>query len=111
MGSLNACELEIDLFCRGMRVPDDVSLAGARNVTRTRAGLGSGLEVVLPTASHAKKEIWVNVPVVERFATHFAISVVWRSESRLPDRRRPFRTAVPGPTAQGATVVCATDVA
>lgn len=66
--ALNACELEIDLFCRGMRVPDDVSLDGARGVSRTRAGLGSGLEVVLPTGSSVKREIWVNVPVVEPFA-------------------------------------------
>ena len=65
---LNACELEIDLFCRGMRVPDDVPLDGARGISRTRAGLGSGLEVVLPTASWLKPEIWVNIPVVERFA-------------------------------------------
>ena len=65
---LNACELEIDLFCRGMRVPADVSLEGARGVSRTRAGLGSGLEVVLPAASAFQKDIWVNVPVAERFA-------------------------------------------
>ena len=64
----NACELEIDLFCHGMRVPDDISLDGARGVSRTRAGLGSGLEVVLPTGSAIKSEIWVNVPVVEQFA-------------------------------------------
>ena len=68
--SLNACELEIDLFCRGLRVPDSVSLAGARGVSRTRAGLGSGLEVVLPTGSRVKDEIWVNVPVTEDFARH-----------------------------------------
>lgn len=66
--SLNACELEIDLFCHGLRVPEDVSLSGARGVSRTRAGLGSGLEVVIPAASYLKDEIWVNVPVVERFA-------------------------------------------
>lgn len=65
---LNACELEIDLFCRGMRVPDDVPLEGVRGISRTRAGLGSGLEVVLPTGSRVKDEIWVNVPVVEPFA-------------------------------------------
>ena len=65
---LNACELEIDLFCRGMQVPDDTSLDGARGVSRTRAGLGSGLEVILPTGSGLKKEIWLNVPVVEPFA-------------------------------------------
>jgi hypothetical protein len=67
--SLNPCELEIDLFCRGMRVPDHVSLAGARGVSRTRAGLGSGLELVIPVGSRLKEEIWINVPVAERFAT------------------------------------------
>jgi hypothetical protein len=67
---LNACELEIDLFCRGMQVPEATSLDGARGVSRTRAGLGSGLEVVLPTGSAIKKEIWLNVPVVEPFAVN-----------------------------------------
>ena len=65
---LNSCELEIDLFCRGLRVPPEVPLDGARGVSRTRAGLGSGLEVVLPTRSRLKPEIWMNAPVVERFA-------------------------------------------
>jgi hypothetical protein len=51
-----------------MVVPPDVSLEGARTVTRTRAGLGSRLEVVLPSGSLLKDEIWVNVPVTERFA-------------------------------------------
>lgn len=64
---LNACELEIDLFCRGMRIPDETCLDGARGVSRTRAGLGSGLEVRLPTGSALKDEIWTNVPVVEPF--------------------------------------------
>ena len=68
--SLNACELEIDLFCHGLRLPDDVSLAGARGVSRTRAGLGSGLELAIPVVgSRLKPEVWVNAPVVERFAT------------------------------------------
>src|SRR5262249_35118354 len=65
--ALNACELEIDLFCRGLRVASDVSLEGARGISRTRAGLGSGLEIVLPTGSWLKRDIWMNVPVVERF--------------------------------------------
>jgi hypothetical protein len=64
---LNPCELEIDLFCRGVRVPDDVVLDGARGVRRTRAGLGSGLELVIPTGSWMKREIWMNAPVVESF--------------------------------------------
>jgi hypothetical protein len=65
---LNACELEIDLFCRGLRVPDDVVLEGARGVRRTRAGLGSGLELVIPTHTWLKPEIWMNAPVAEPFA-------------------------------------------
>ena len=65
---MNACELEIDLFCRGIRVPDNVSLDGARGISRTRAGLGSGLELVIPTGSRLKPEIWMNAPVAERFA-------------------------------------------
>jgi hypothetical protein len=65
---LNPCELEIDLFCRGIRIPPSVSLEGARGITRTRAGLGDGLEVVLPTGSWLKKQIWVNIPVEEAFA-------------------------------------------
>jgi hypothetical protein len=66
--ALNACELEIDLFCHGMRLPQDVSLAGVRGVARTRAGLGSGLDVAIDTHSRLKREVWVNVPVVEQFA-------------------------------------------
>jgi len=65
---LNACELEIDLFCRGLRVPESVALHGARGVRRTRAGLGSGLELVIPTGSWLKREIWINAPVAEAFA-------------------------------------------
>jgi hypothetical protein len=67
MPQLNACELEIDLLCRGLRI-SDTALADARSISRTRAGLGSGLEVILPTGSRLKQEIWVNVPVVEPFA-------------------------------------------
>ena len=65
---LNACELEIELFCRGIRIPDPVSLDGARGISRTRAGLGSGLEIVIPTGSWLKDRVWVNVPVEEAFA-------------------------------------------
>src|SRR5512135_410932 len=66
--SLNACELEIELFCRGIRIPDAVPLDGARGISRTRAGLGSGLEITIPTGSWLKDLIWVNVPVEESFA-------------------------------------------
>lgn len=60
----NPCELEIDLFCRGLRIAPSAA-EGVRLARRTRAGLGSGLELILPGSF---KEIWVNVPVVEAFA-------------------------------------------
>ena len=64
--TLNPCELEIDLFCSGIRIDDSCRLIeDARAVTRTRAGLGSGLEIVIPGSL---KDIWMNVPVEEDFA-------------------------------------------
>lgn len=80
-GVLNACELEIDLFCRGMQVPEATSLDGARGVSRTRAGLGSGLEVILPTRSALKKAIWTNVPVVEPFAAASPYRLIGTAET------------------------------
>jgi hypothetical protein len=65
--ALNACELEIDLFCSGLRIPDGIPLDDARGISRTRAGLGSGLEIVIPGGSWLKRRVWVNVPVEEPF--------------------------------------------
>jgi hypothetical protein len=49
-----------------MRVDPSCNLSqDARLVTRTRAGLGSGLEIVIPGPV---KDVWVNVPVEEPFA-------------------------------------------
>src|SRR4051812_25144460 len=60
---LKPVELEIELFCGGMRL--DASCDEARRIARTRARLGSGLEIVIPARP---KDILVNVPVTERFA-------------------------------------------
>jgi hypothetical protein len=65
---LNPCELEIDLFCKGLRIPPHVLLDGARGIRSTRAGLGSGLEIAIPVHTTLKDEIWMNVPVLEAFA-------------------------------------------
>jgi Radical SAM superfamily len=56
--------LKLDLYCHGMRVDESCLIEGdgGRQILRTRAGLGSGLEVVLPGG------LWTNVPVVEAFA-------------------------------------------
>src|SRR4029078_11786557 len=63
----NPALLKLDLYCQGIRL--DPSLTGegleergGRKILRTRAGLGSGLEVVLPG------NLWTNVPVAEPFA-------------------------------------------
>jgi hypothetical protein len=61
---LKPVELEIELFCRGMRLHPSVA-SDVAPIHRTRAGLGSGLELILPAE---QKPIRVNVPVVEPFA-------------------------------------------
>lgn len=62
-GVLKPVELEIELFCRGLRLEEDPD--HGRPIGRTRAGLGSGLEIVL---TGGRKKIWMNAPVVEPFA-------------------------------------------
>jgi hypothetical protein len=65
---LNPCQLQIDLLCRGIELDASCELArDARGFSRTRAGLGSGLEMVLAAAPPLAKEIWVNAPVHEPF--------------------------------------------
>jgi hypothetical protein len=60
----NPALLKLDLYCRGLRLDDSchVTEDGGRGVLRTRAGLGSGLELILPGG------LWTNVPVTEAFA-------------------------------------------
>jgi hypothetical protein len=62
---LNPAELKIDLLCRGLRIDPSCRLDDDRDAfTCSEAGLGSGLEIVLPAE---KRELWTNVPVNERF--------------------------------------------
>lgn len=62
---LNPGELEIELFCRGVRIGPSCTLeTDARAFSRTRAGLGSGLELVLPGDL---RDVWLNAPVLEHF--------------------------------------------
>ncbi|MCB1282574.1 MAG: hypothetical protein KDB18_13710, partial [Salinibacterium sp.] len=65
---MNPAELQIELFCRGLAIDPSCDLvADARHVARTRAGLGSGLELVIPGDL---KDLWLNVPVEEDFVEH-----------------------------------------
>ncbi len=59
-----SARLKLDLLCLGARLehPAWVEAGGGRPVLRTRAGLGSGLELVL------RGGLCVNVPVTETFA-------------------------------------------
>lgn len=73
---MNAARLTIELFCRGMRIDESCDLANdARSMRRTRAGLGSGLEICLPDR---RRERWINVPVVEEFAKRSPLVLVKR---------------------------------
>ena len=66
MHGLNPGELQLELFCRGLRLDAACTLDDdGRPIARTRAGLGSGLELVIPGRP---KDVWLNVPVAERFA-------------------------------------------
>ena len=60
----NHALLKLDLYCKGMRLDESclVEEDGGRKILRTRAGLGSGLELLLPGG------LWTNVPVTEPFA-------------------------------------------
>jgi hypothetical protein len=88
----NPCELAVELFCRGVRLDPACDLEGARGIARTRAGLGSGLEMVLAGAPPVGREVWVNVPVEEGFAA--GSPYVLRPGPELFDRRSEESYAV-----------------
>jgi hypothetical protein len=86
---LNPGELEVELFCRGLRIDPSCRLDDdARVFARTRAGLGSGLELVLPGPL---KDLWLNAPVEEDFAQRSPYRLVRRrsGEYRILDDRQP----------------------
>ena len=59
-GSANPAYLKLDLYCKGLRIDESCALGDdARQIIRNRAGLGSGLEVVIGA------EMFTNIPVVE----------------------------------------------
>lgn len=49
MARLNPGRLKLELFCNGVRIDESCTLeADTRPVKRTRGGLGSGLDIILP---------------------------------------------------------------
>ena len=86
---LNPCELEIDLFCKGIRVDDSCTPGEVgRPLVRTRAGLGSGLEIIIPGPI---KDVWANVPVEEPFARESCYRIVSDGDHfKVVDSRQGF---------------------
>jgi hypothetical protein len=88
-----AALLKLDLYCKGIRVPESTALEddGGRKILRTRAGLGSGLELILPGG------FWTNIPVTECFARHSPYRLAGARGSywieRVGERVAPVRLA------------------
>jgi len=93
---LKPIELEIELFCRGMQIdPSCHTESDGRRISRTRAGLGSGLEIVIPATP---KPIWVNVPVTEQFAQASLYSLQKRDDRYVvvdARNRASYEVAIP----------------
>jgi hypothetical protein len=94
----NPALLKLDLYCRGLRIDDSCCVVpdGGRAILRTRAGLGSGLELILPGG------LWTNVPVAEAFARSSPY-VLHRVEGCYVIRRHGARP----PGSGGSTLIVA----
>jgi uncharacterized radical SAM superfamily protein len=90
----NPALLKLDLYCKGVRLDDSCFIEedGGRKILRTRAGLGSGLELILPG------NLWTNVPVAESFAASSPYTL-HKSEAgyRLRYRDLPVSTVTLSP--------------
>lgn len=75
--------LKLDLYCRGAHIDDSLRVTdeGGRPILRTRAGLGSGLELIIPDGSPGG--MWTNVPTVETFVRHSPYVVRRRPEGTI----------------------------
>lgn len=63
MSEIPSARLKLELLCQGARIHASCCLEeDTRPIRRTRGGLGSGLDAVLPGT------VWVNIPVAEPFA-------------------------------------------
>ena len=93
MKPLNPAELEVDLFCKGIRIDPSCTIdQDGRLFSRTRAGLGSGLELVIPGDL---KDIWMNVPVEEDFAQKSPYLLFKKSgEYEVVDEKKALRYRV-----------------
>ena len=89
----NPALLKLDLYCQGARLDDSCFIEedGGRKILRTRAGLGSGLEIILPDGAGG---LWTNVPVAERFAQQSPYTLYRRQGRYVLCRAGEFVTEV-----------------
>jgi len=86
---LNPGELKIDILCSGLRISDSARTAlEGIHLPSSRAGLGSGLELVIPGPL---RDVWVNAPVAERFVaqTPYCLEAAGGGQ-RIRDTRNGF---------------------
>ncbi len=90
---LNPAELKIELLCRGLRIHGSCRIfEDGRPLASRGAGLGSGLEMVIPGT---KRDVWVNAPVIEKFVEQTPLRLVLdQGEYKVIDDRRDFRYRV-----------------
>lgn len=68
--------LKLNLFCKGIKIDNSCDLYNdSRPILRTRGGLGSGLELILP------KGLYINVPVEEHFVEKTPYLLLKRNNS------------------------------
>ena len=87
----NSALLKLDLYCKGARLDEScfVKDDGGRPILRTRAGLGSGLELILPG------DLWTNVPVSESFAQSSPYCLYRTGDGRYALRWNDHNVAFP----------------
>ena len=81
----NPAELEIDLFVSGVRLDPSSGLDDTMEFNRTRAGLGSGIEAIIPGDP---KDIWMNIPAREKFAKNSPYLLKKSGEGFVVEDRR-----------------------
>lgn len=85
--SCNRAYLKLDLYCKGLRIDRSCMLGDdAREIIRNRAGLGSGLELIIG------EDMYTNVPVVEWWvqnSPYWLVKAAGRYE--IWRENRPFR--------------------
>ena len=94
---MNPAELKIELLCRGLRVDGSCRIfEDSLPLSPTIAGLGSGLELILPGS---KRDVWVNAPVIENFVEKSPLLLLSdQGEYKITDERSGLRYRVKAPS-------------